>query len=236
MARSAWIRALQAWVLLAAACVTASACASEAAGAAAIAHQGSGMHTVEVDMITSLGTITLELYPDKAPITVANFLRYVDEKRYAGAKFYRTVRPDNDNNPHGITVIQGGLDAVVQGGANHTSSLPPIEHESTQVTGLRHVDGTISMARERPGTAGSEFFICIGDNPSLDFGGRRNQDGLGFAAFGRVIAGMPVVKQIGAAASNAPANDAYVHGQILEHPIEILDVHRRKLAGARPIH
>jgi peptidyl-prolyl cis-trans isomerase A (cyclophilin A) len=185
-------------------------------------------HTVQVDMITALGTITLELYPDQAPVTVANFLRYVDEKRYVGAKFYRTVRPDNDHNPHGITVIQGGIDAAIQGGANHLSSLPPIAHESTQATKLRHTDGTISMAREAPGTAGSEFFICIGDNPSLDFGGRRNPDGLGFAAFGRVIAGMAVVRQINMAASNAPTSEPYVRGQILEKPVEILKVRRAR--------
>lgn len=184
-------------------------------------------------MITALGTITLELYPDQAPITVANFLRYVDEKRYGGAKFYRTVRPDNDHNPHRITVIQGGLDASVQGGANHISTLPPISHETTQVTRLRHIDGTISMAREAAGTAGSEFFICIGDNPNLDFGGQRNADGLGFAAFGRVIAGMSVVRQINAAASNTPTSESYVRGQILEQPVEILEV-RRRAASANP--
>jgi peptidyl-prolyl cis-trans isomerase A (cyclophilin A) len=141
---------------------------------------------------TSLGDIEIEIYEKEAPITAANFLRYVDEGRFQGATFYRTVRLDNQpNNDIKIEVIQGGLKADT-----HPHSLPPIEHETTAKTGIIHRDGVISMARNEPGTASSEFFICIDDQPELDFGGKRNPDGQGFAAFGRVMRGMEVVRKI----------------------------------------
>jgi peptidyl-prolyl cis-trans isomerase A (cyclophilin A) len=174
---------------------------------------------VEVVMATSIGDITIELYPQQAPITVANFLRHVDEERYAGGRFYRTVRADNDRNPKLINVIQGGIQ-------ESAAPLPPIAHETTQATGLRHIDGAISMARGAPGTASSEFFICIGDNPNLDFGALRNADGQGFAAFGGVVAGMDVVRRIHAASANAPTDEPYVRGQILDQPVEIRSVRR----------
>lgn len=176
--------------------------------------------TVEVVMKTSMGDIIIELYPERAPVTVANFLRYVDENRYAGARFYRTVRKDNDRNPkYPVNVIQGGID--------YKEALPPIAHETTQASGLRHVDGTISMARMAVGTASSEFFICIGDNPSLDFGTLRNADRQGFAAFGRVISGMDVVRKIQAVPSNAPTDEPYVRGQMIEQPVKISSITRR---------
>lgn len=140
---------------------------------------------------TSLGNITIELYADKAPVTVANFLRYVDEKLYDGGTFYRVVRMDNQpQNPIKIEVIQGGL------GDDTTKMLSPIQQETTQQTGIRHIDGTISMARTTPHTATSEFFICVNSHPELDFGGHRNPDGQGFAAFGQVVRGMKVVRKI----------------------------------------
>jgi peptidyl-prolyl cis-trans isomerase A (cyclophilin A) len=141
---------------------------------------------------TGLGDITLDLYVAKAPITAGNFLKYVQENRFQGAVFYRVVRADNQ--PHDkvkISVIQGGLMDDIPG-----QSLPAIAHETTAQTGILHKDGVISMARLHPGTATSEFFICIGDQPELDFGGKRNPDGHGFAAFGRVITGMEVVHRI----------------------------------------
>jgi peptidyl-prolyl cis-trans isomerase A (cyclophilin A) len=141
---------------------------------------------------TGLGDITLDLYVAKAPITAGNFLKYVQENRFQGAVFYRVVRADNQ--PHDkvkISVIQGGLMDDIPG-----QSLPAIAHETTAQTGILHKDGVISMARLHPGTATSEFFICIGDQPELDFGGKRNPDGHGFAAFGRVITGMEVVRRI----------------------------------------
>lgn len=141
---------------------------------------------------TELGEIVLELYPEQAPITVANFLKYIDENRFKDAVFYRTVKPDNqpDNNIK-IEVIQGGLFDDF-----HPDMLPPVGHETTKQSGVLHKDGVISMARNEPGSATSEFFICIGNQPSLDYGGMRNPDGQGFAAFGKVIKGMDVVRKI----------------------------------------
>lgn len=172
-----------------------------------------------VRMVTEKGTIVIALYPDRAPITVANFLAYADKGLMDGAAFYRTVSPKNDNNPATISVIQGGL-------ARDDSPLPPIAHETTKVTGLSHKDGVISMARDTPGSATSEFFICLGDNPSLDYGGARNKDGRGFAAFGRVVEGMDVVRAIHDAPTVRNADDPYMKGQIIEKPIKILKLSR----------
>lgn len=150
------------------------------------------MNIFKVSVKTELGEIRLELYPERAPITVANFMCYVNENRFSGAVFYRVVHLNNQpDNEVKIEVIQGGLKAE-----NHTQALPAIAHETTAQTGIRHEDGVISMARNEPGSASSEFFICIGDQPELDFGGRRNLDGQGFAAFGKVFDGMDVVRKI----------------------------------------
>ena len=147
---------------------------------------------IPISMETELGSIQMVLYPDRAPITVSNFLMYVDENRYKDFHFYRVVhmenQPDNDVK---IEVIQGGL-----GFDKHPMELPTILHETTDKTGIRHLNGTLSMARLEPGTASSEIFICINDQPELDFGGKRNPDGQGFAAFGKVISGMDVVRKI----------------------------------------
>ena len=147
---------------------------------------------IPISMETELGSIQMELYPDRAPITVSNFLRYVDENRYEDFHFYRVVhmenQPDNDVK---IEVIQGGLWFD-----KHPMELPTIIHETTDKTGIRHLNGIISMARLEPGTASSEIFICINDQPELDFGGKRNPDSQGFAAFGKVISGMDVVRKI----------------------------------------
>lgn len=141
---------------------------------------------------TNLGSIECELYPNKAPITASNFIRYVEEDRFKGATFYRTVTLDNQaNNKVKIEVIQGGLYDDV-----HSQHLPAIQHESTDLSGILHKDGVLSMARLEPGTAMADFFICVGDQPELDYGGRRNPDGQGFAAFGKVISGMDVVHMI----------------------------------------
>lgn len=151
-----------------------------------------GKKNPEVTIKTELGEITLELYPKKAPITVANFLKYIEEDRFKGATFYRVVTMDNQpDNDAKIEVIQGGLFED-----DHPQALPPIAHETTQETGILHKNGVISMARYKPGTATCEFFICIGNQPSLDYGGNRNSDGQGFAAFGKVIKGMDVVRKI----------------------------------------
>jgi peptidyl-prolyl cis-trans isomerase A (cyclophilin A) len=154
---------------------------------------GCGMqHRPLVLMRTAFGDIKAELYTDKAPVTAGNFLRYVKEGRFKDAVFYRVVRMDNQpNDKIKIQVLQGGLYDD-----NHPAKLPMIQHETTKETGVRHKNGMLSMARWGPGTADSEFSICVGDQPELDFGGKRNSDGQGFAAFGRVIDGMDVVRKI----------------------------------------
>ncbi|MCX6233890.1 MAG: peptidylprolyl isomerase [Bacteroidetes bacterium] len=163
---------------------------------------------------TETGNIKVELYKDAAPVTVINFLKYVDDGLYKDITFYRVVRPDNTTNPVSIDVIQGGLDEKM-----NVDSLPPILHESTNVTGILHKDGVISMARYGPGTATSEFFICVGDQPALDFGGKRNPDGFGFAAFGKVIEGMDVVRKIYKGTTEGDF-------QRLVKPVRIIDIHR----------
>jgi peptidyl-prolyl cis-trans isomerase A (cyclophilin A) len=174
---------------------------------------------VRVRLVTEKGAIIIALYPDLAPITVANFLAYADQGLMKGGSFYRTVSPKNDNNPATISVIQGGL-------GDAGTHLAPITHETTKVTGLRHVDGVISMARDKPGSATSEFFICLGDNPALDYGGARNKDGQGFAAFGKVVKGMDVVRAIHDAPTVTKADDPYMKGQIIDKPVKILELSR----------
>ncbi len=168
---------------------------------------------VAVRIETSMGVIVAALDSARAPITVTNFLRYVDAGAYNGGVFHRTVTPDNQ--PRDSVRI-----AVIQGGANRARTgarFPVIALERTDVTGVTHVDGALSMARAGPNTATSDFFVCIGDQPSLDAGGHRNTDGQGFAAFGRVTSGMDVVRAI----HRAPAD-----GQSLAPPISIIRVER----------
>jgi peptidyl-prolyl cis-trans isomerase A (cyclophilin A) len=169
--------------------------------------------TVRVLIRTEKGDIEVELEPARAPLTTANFLKYVDGKFYDGGRFHRTVKPDNQpDNKVKIEVIQAGIDP-----AKMKEEFPPIKLERTKETKLRHKDGTISMARDGPDTATSDFFLCVGDQPELDFGGKRNPDGQGFAAFGRVVKGMDVVRMIQA----APAN-----GQTLAPPVKISNITR----------
>ena len=163
---------------------------------------------------TDLGDITLELYPDKAPVTVNNFLTHVEKGDYTNSLFYRVVRMDNQPQSQvKIEVIQGGLffDEVVD-------TITPIIHETTLQTGILHTDGVISMARNEPGSASTEFFICIGDQPSLDFGGDRNPDGHGFAAFGKVKRGMDVARTI----QQLPDEDQYLKEKVLIRSISVI--------------
>ena len=172
-----------------------------------------GQAAPRVRVETSLGVIVVELYPERAPDTVANFLRYVDAGHFDGGQFHRTVHADNQpSDSVRIDVVQ----ASVQADRNR-EALPPIPLERTNVTGLRHVNGTVSMARGGPDSARSSFFICVGDQPALDFGGKRNLDGQGFAAFGGVVEGMDVVRRI---------HRSPTRGQQLEPPIRILSVRR----------
>lgn len=171
------------------------------------AHESAAL--VRVLLVTERGEIELALDAGHAPATTANFLRYVDGNFYTGGAFHRTVKPDNQpNSPVKIEVIQAGIDP-----AREKEDGPAIALERTRDTGLKHCDGAISMARLGPDTATSDFFICVGDQPELDFGGRRNPDGQGFAAFGRVVRGLEVVRAI----QQAPAE-----GQKLAPPVKII--------------
>lgn len=144
-----------------------------------------------VHLETNAGSIVVEIDIAHAPVTGTNFLRYVDRGLFDGATFYRAIRPDRDPSPVKVSAVQGGLYRT--GGAE---ALNTIIHESTEQTGLRHVAGTLSMARLGVGTAASEFFIVLDDSPQLDAGGARQPDGHGFAAFGRVVTGMEVLQII----------------------------------------
>ncbi len=148
--------------------------------------------TTRIIIETELGDIEAEVFEDKAPITAGNFLSYLDRGFYENGHFYRTVTPSNQPDTDiRIEVIQGGINPALEG-----ERAEPIPLERTTETGLSHTDGTLSMSRFAPDSAHSEIFICIGDQPVLDFGGMRNPDGQGFAAFGRVTQGMDVVRAI----------------------------------------
>ncbi len=168
---------------------------------------------VRVVIRTDKGNILAELDAAHAPATVANFLRYVDAKHYGGGRFHRTVTMQNQpDNKVKIEVIQAGPPP-----AREKDAFPPVKLERTRDTKLAHKDGTISMARDGPDTATADFFICVGDQPELDFGGQRNPDGQGFAAFGRVVKGMDVVRAIQKSAAKA---------QTLAPPVRIVAVTR----------
>lgn len=172
---------------------------------------------VLVEFETSLGAITIEVNVAKAPVTAANFLRYVDAGLYNSGRFHRTVRPETETRKDvPIEVVQ----ATRAPRTPETPNFPAIPLERTNATGLTHVEGAVSMARAGVDTAVADFFICIGAQPLLDFGGARNADGQGFAVFGRVISGMDVVRKIQA----APVRTGT---QTLEPPIAILKAARK---------
>ena len=178
---------------------------------AALALQQPGATPVQVVLDTELGRVTIEVDLARAPITADNFLTYVRGGFYDGGRFHRAVRPDTEIRPDvPIQVVQTGIDS-----AKRAQGFPAIPLERTSVTGLRHVDGALSMARDGADSARSDFFVCIGDQPLLDFGGARNADGQGFAVFGRVVAGMDVIRRIQA----APVREK---SQNLEPPVRIL--------------
>jgi peptidyl-prolyl cis-trans isomerase A (cyclophilin A) len=177
------------------------------------ASAGQVSSNVTVLVVTDLGDITVAIDTEHAPQTAANFLRYVDAGAYDGGQFHRTVTIQNQpNNDVRIEVIQASVNRE-----RSEDSFDPIQLERTSVTDLRHIDGAISMARGGPDTATSSFFFCIGNQPSLDFGGDRNPDGQGFAAFGHVVSGAEIIRQI----QMQPAD-----GQRLEPPIRIVSVAR----------
>lgn len=168
---------------------------------------------VRVVLETSAGTILVETDP-RAPITAANFLRYVDEGRFDGTDFYRGME-------------LGAGTGVVQGGTANAPDriLPPIAHEPTSQTGLRHVDGALSMARFDPGTADGDFFIIVGALPGFD-AGRAAPDDPGFAVFGRVIEGMEVVRAILAAPKSPTEGEGFMRGQMLDPRVRIVSARR----------
>jgi len=172
---------------------------------------------VRVTLKTSKGVITADINVGKAPITARNFLHYVDTRRYDEAKFYRAS--------HVPTQPERGL---IEGGfrGDPTRMFRPIAHESTTKTGLAHKDGTLSMARRAPGSATSDFFICIGDQPGYDADPTAAGDNAGFAAFGQVVDGMDVVRAIFEAPTSKTAGTGVMRGEILSPPIPILSARR----------
>lgn len=189
------------------------------AGAAALAASPALAQAppVRVAVKSGMGQIVLKLYPDKAPITVANFLRYVDTKRYDGSTFYRASKAPTDAS---IGLVQGGLQN------DPAKILKPIAHESTLKTGLKHKDGTVSLARRAQGSATSDFFICVGDSSYLDADPNAPGDNAGFAAFGQVVEGMDVVKKILAAPVSATAGSPEMKGEMLKPPVPIVSMRR----------
>ena len=170
---------------------------------------------VNVVLHTTLGDIQLALEKDRAPVTVNNFLHYVDLKRYDGSDFYRAVKLDEDGN-YGL--VQGGLKG------NPKRVFKPIAHEAPSATGLSHLSGAISMARAAPGTATSDFFIVVGNLTSLD--GKAEGDDPGYAVFGRVIDGMDVVRQMMDLPRAADAGEGAMKGQMIASPVKITSVRR----------
>ena len=168
---------------------------------------------VLVRLQTSAGPITIQLEMQRAPITAGNFLRYAQEKRFDGTFFYRAAR--NKRTP---------TTGLVQGGINHrvVRARLPIAHEPTSRTGLAHVDGTVSMARNAPGTAMGDFFITVGSAPYLN----ARPGSVGYAAFGKVVSGMPIVRKMLAAPTYPGGRTATTKGQQIVAPIRIISVRR----------
>lgn len=176
---------------------------------------GNNESHIEVEIKTVEGTIIAELYADKAPESVKSFLAIADQGLYKRTYFYRILSDENQpSNAPKAELIQGGLWSRTKA----RPELPKIPHETTQQTGLTHTEGTLSFAREEPGSATSEFFITLSDLPGFDFGGENNADGQGYAAFGKVISGMDIVRKI----YRKPETDQY-----FDPPVMIVDIQRR---------
>ena len=170
---------------------------------------------VRVVLTTSLGAITLELDRGHAPITTANFLRYVDQRRFDGTVFYRTMKLGE-----GQGLVQGGTQQ------NPKRVLKPIAHEPTNLTGIRHVAGTISMARWAPGTANGDFSILVSDMPALDANPGGSGDTAGYAAFGHVVEGMEVVVKLLDSPTSPTLGEGFMKGQMIAAPVRILTARR----------
>jgi len=171
--------------------------------------------TPHVLIRTEAGDIEIELYPRQAPRTAGAFLSYVDSGFYKNSSFYRVLNDDNQaSNAPKSELIQGGIWRTDYRKAIRHQDIP---HETTQQTHILHKNGVISLARTAPGTAGTEFFICVGDQPGFDYGGDNNPDGQGYAAFGKVVKGLDIVKNI----YGRPEND-----QSFDPPVIINDIKR----------
>lgn len=182
--------------------------------------------TVRVTMVTELGPIEVELDHKHAPITVENFVRYVDARRFDGMTFYRAMHLKWGDQPNGL--VQTGLRGVA------TKLFKPIAHEPTSQTGILHKAGTLSMARWAPGTATSDFSILLSDQPGLDADPSSADPDrqAGFAAFGQVVSGMDVVRKIWDSPLSPTAGDGPLKGQMLEPPIKVLTVRRSAVQPA----
>lgn len=168
-----------------------------------------------IEIETKLGRIEVELYADKAPKSVAAFLSFVDSGLYKNSTFYRVLNQDNQpSDAYKAQLIQGG---IWKTNFKKFSTIKGIEHETTRQTGITHTDGVVSLARLEPGTASTEFFICIGDQPGFNYGGENNPDKQGYAAFGKVVKGMNIVRTI----YNRPEDD-----QAFKPPVYIFDIVR----------
>lgn len=192
-------------------------------GAALAAQTTAPARLVPVIFETGFGRIVLEVDAGHAPITAANFLRYVDGHFYDGGMVDRAVRPDNTTRHDvEIQVVQFQINP-----ARQREAFPPIPLERTSLTGLSHGNGAISMARGGPDSATASFFVAIGDQHELDFGGKRNPDGQGFAAFGRVVDGMDVVMKIQSAPTEAAGGQGAFGTETLSPPIAIARAFRQ---------
>jgi len=208
-------------IALALAATAAAAAHAQPAAAPTPAPTPAASTNPRVIITTAVGTITVELAADKAPVTTANFLKYVDRKLFDGITFYRASKPPGQTtNDYGS--IQGGLRDDVK------KKLPPIKHESTLQTGLKHGDGTISMGRYAPGTAQADWVICVGDMSYLD----ATATDPGFAAFGHVTDGMPVVQQILGMPTDPNKGVGAMKGEILVNPVKIISIRRAPAAPA----
>lgn len=170
---------------------------------------------VKVELTTPEGRFLLELAGDKAPLTVANFLKYLDAGRYTGGSFYR-----------GVTVPNAPQLGLVQFGPKPGRYFAPVQHEPTTQTGLKHLEGTISLARGALNSGTCDIFICLADSPYLDANPAAPGDNQGFAAFGRVVEGLDIARRIQVMPKSATAENPTMVGQMLEKPVPILTAKR----------
>lgn len=184
---------------------------------------------VRVIFETALGDVEIAVYPSRSPLSAGNFLAYVDGGHYDGASLYRAARK---SAPGTIGIVQGGLLAAAMSGESAyldraTPPIPPIGHETTQTTGISNERGTLALARLEPGTASSEFFFNLSDNPELDTGaGIPGRDGFGYATFGRVMRGIGVLDAILELPADGETTIEQVRGQILRNPVNIRRAYR----------